>query len=86
MSGMLSCPDRQHSLQNYGKPTFIQPTAQEQLSGSMNKGRHGGKTVESGRNSHPFSRQAEPLRSSCPSPEEVVVLGLLLADLPTLCS
>ena len=33
-------------LQNYGKPTFIQSTAQGQLLGSIGKERYGGKVVE----------------------------------------
>ena len=49
MSAKLSCPDRQVSLQNYGKPTFIQPTAQGQLLGWIGNGRYGGNVVESGR-------------------------------------
>ena len=43
----LSCPERQLLLQNYGKPTFLQPTAQGQLLGSTGKGRDGGKGVGS---------------------------------------
>lgn len=47
-SVLLSCPERQLPLQNYGKPTFVQPTAQGQLLGSIGKWRYGGKGVESG--------------------------------------
>ena len=45
---MLSIPDRQLPLQNYGKPTFVQPTAQGQLLGLIGKGRDGEKVVASG--------------------------------------
>ena len=49
MSAIGSCPERQLPLQNYGKPTFVQPTAQGQLLCSIGKGRYGGKVVEIGR-------------------------------------
>ena len=45
---MLSLPDRQLLLQNYGKPTFVQPTAQWQLLGSIGKGRCRGNVREFG--------------------------------------
>ena len=48
MSAIGSCPERQLPLQNYGKPTFVQPTAQGQLLCSIGKGRYGGKVVVSG--------------------------------------
>ena len=46
MTALWSCPEWQLPLQNYGKPTYVQPTAQGQLLGSIGKGRHGGKGVE----------------------------------------
>ena len=49
MAAMWSCPDRQLPLQIYGKPTFVQLTAQGQLLGLLGKGRYGGKVVVSGR-------------------------------------
>ena len=48
MAGIGSIPERQLPLQNYGKPTFVQPTAQRQLLGSIGKECFGGKVVESG--------------------------------------
>ena len=45
---MLSIPDRQLPLQNYGKLNFVQPTAQGQLLGSIGKGRYDVKVVDSG--------------------------------------
>ena len=45
---MLSCPEGQLPLQNYGKPTFVQPIARGQLLGSIGKGRYGGKVGVSG--------------------------------------
>ena len=47
MSAIGSCPERQLPLQNYGKPTFVQPTAKGQLLCSIGKGRYGGKVVVS---------------------------------------
>ena len=43
---MWSCPERQRSLQNYGKPIFVQPTTQGQLLGSIGEERFGVKGVE----------------------------------------
>ena len=43
---MWSSPDRQLPLQNYGKPTFVQPTTEGQLLGSIGKGSHVGNIVE----------------------------------------
>ena len=48
MSAMFSCPEKQLPLQNYSKPTFVQPTAQGQLMSSIGKGRYDGKVVASG--------------------------------------
>jgi len=45
MSALLSIPDRLFPLQNCGKPTFVQPTAQGQLLGSIGKGPYGWKVV-----------------------------------------
>ena len=53
MSALSSCPEGQLPLQNYVKPTFVQPTAPGQLLGSIGKGRYGGKVVERRRRSKP---------------------------------
>lgn len=45
---MSSCPEGQLPLQNYGKPTFVQPIAQGQLLGSIGKGRYGEKVGGTG--------------------------------------
>ena len=45
-SAIGSLSDRQLPLQNFGKPTFVQPTAQGELLDSIEKGRDGGKVVE----------------------------------------
>ena len=47
-SASLSCPDKQLQLQNYGKPTFVQPTVQGQLLVAIGKGSNGGKGVVNG--------------------------------------
>ena len=74
MSAIGSCPEKQLPSLNYGKPTFVQPTAQGQLLGSIGKGRCGGKGVESGHQSVTEDRQgcisilSKPNRYSPPSP------------------
>ena len=74
---LLSCPERQLPLQNYGKPPFVQPTAHGQLLGSIGKGRYGGKGVETG-----HQRANAPGTSPLPGTSGPLLTCELEASLP----